>query len=1470
MASAESQSFSLLSDELYNDPSQLSQVLRQRLGSEHLNLFTVSTDDNPSVSHDTLSLQSPPLLPPPRPPTPRRAREAPANVNARPSKHCTASATTLVMEREGFEGAAADNPDDTQPDSQMYKNWTSGVFSNGVPEPRPARAADEDIGTTTSDPSDGVEDAGSSQQRNSPVITSPTVMLDDDLEAQNHAEPPPTSPLKFETPAMAGRKRDGEGQVLSSAMRTATTPGTTLTAAFGGGFGNTTLGHISLTQVFQTTQVGTSPIVTAPSEDAVFLRPSPNFANGRHSSPIPVVSSAAKVPWTDTRMRSSSEPRAEYVSMQQSQEARKRAHKEYAGFAAGAQQEHWDAFAEFETQLEKRPPQKRQREAGKLHEKLTTPLNSHSRRGRRRGLLFATFSSPISKVKRHERPNRSTQVVPANCDGAGDEDDSMDELSRHTPRKATVDPDDDSPDELSQPMPPSARPSRVTKLGRSDSSGNNVQVPNTSSHPRRPLSEQHTGNSPSDSPSSQHHTRSGVRVPASQQRLESPRLKSSKASTTITDSQPEADALSNIPRFKPLLPSSPSSNRYTVSQTTMMKKSGYTSQAVSSSMPLMPPESTPQVFAEENDEDQTSGDGVPSSPPAIRHEDDLYYDEHSGEEEAHEVEVNAYDSENVPQDANAEDQDREMQDVVDIGEISETEGQDQLISEEDDLVRSSHPEDGMSGSFLEHASTLRPQRQSTVPESDMIEDTQSSFFGTTPGKQVDEGHGAECEPNKSVDPYQMSGTEPFHTARESQSTSRANQDSGETPKRTSTATKPRVQSLSDIANEPDTQMSATAGDVDITSLGFAEELNRESDNIDSGSLTLVPARKKRRIVYGTKKKVSSPLRLKAAPTIVSLSPLKEVRAAREETPTPSTKAQREAEFTLAPALKKWTPQSPKTKPGRMGALKSVPKSLLRGKPTPPKAKAERQRSPMGRSPELGEAVQPDEVFNDAVMHDDDDDDELAGPAPQVDRGEAPSGDVIFPNRIFTIWPRGGFFPATCIGLVNSKFLNVRYDDGNSKQVESSNVRAFNLNVGDQVKVDEPGMKKHTYIVVGFKDKIDADLAGAFPETDQRGYQTVVLEVKQRESLPKNKTPVSKPVAVQMGSIYLTQQLWNKYRTLDYTSFSLNPSAVPSGTPSRVATPGMGPNAPSLREAGVRASSVAPSVLSGSVFNNMAFAVTFTLHTSDKDHIIHLITANGGQFVEEGFHELFHRFDDSKQDDSTPDELALRLEFTNLGFAGLITDAHSRRTKYIQALALNIPCIHHRWVTDSIAQSTPLSIEPYLLPAGLSTYLDPEGVLRSRVMKTYEPQSSRGVLQQIVAERKSLLENHSVLLVMGKSKRELRRQKPYLFLTHALGPEKVGQCADLKEAKQMAADGAFDWIYVDGGVAGVVEAAQALFGDVGLTKTGKTGAKNRKRKRDESPEVECLLRVGKVGEKEVRVACDEFVVQSLILGALIEE
>jgi hypothetical protein len=611
----------------------------------------------------------------------------------------------------------------------------------------------------------------------------------------------------------------------------------------------------------------------------------------------------------------------------------------------------------------------------------------------------------------------------------------------------------------------------------------------------------------------------------------------------------------------------------------------------------------------------------------------------------------------------------------------------------------------------------------------------------------------------------------------------------------------------------------------------------------------------------------------------------------------------QAPYTRAATLRSKAPTRPaRPQAQKKGGLKPITRELLQAISSPltsPARSRFESRTTTPVTPSKRKVVEAPVDADTTLPEKDEDRDELAEVTPELaarkssERDEAPSGVVVIPNRVFASWPGSHFYPATCLGKIGRQ-LNIRFDDANTTTLEPTQVRALDLRIGDHVKVDAIGMKKHTYVVVGFKDKIDNFSTEDFPTTDCHGYATIVLEEKQRESLPAAKaTHPAEPISVPVGSTYLTTSLWTRFRD---RSFNFSPPASPSQAASPLGTPvtavdtlgtpsfsRRGTAIPSLlRDATARAASVTSSSTRSSTgaFINMAFVLTSTAVDVDKEAMAKVIKTHGGQVLEHGFHELFE-YESADMPPSSQSRrrsasavegsagLALKHQYKDLGFVALLSDSHSRSTKYIQALALNVPCLHLRWVHDSLSASHAVSFAKYLLPAGVSKYLDPNGVVRSRTMSTYDPAGDDVTFAQTINGRDLLLHTQTVLLVTGKSKKEIEKRQPFIFLTHALGSAHVGRCADLDAAAQMLQDEQWDWVYVDNGEQGVADAAAQLFGTSAVSKGQKKKA-GKKRKRDESEVQEELVARGELAGKKVRITCSEFVIQSLILGALVEE
>ena len=518
-----------------------------------------------------------------------------------------------------------------------------------------------------------------------------------------------------------------------------------------------------------------------------------------------------------------------------------------------------------------------------------------------------------------------------------------------------------------------------------------------------------------------------------------------------------------------------------------------------------------------------------------------------------------------------------------------------------------------------------------------------------------------------------------------------------------------------------------------------------------------------------------------------------------------------------------------------------------------------------------------------------------------------SSTVTAPERVLALFSKGGYnayYPATWISAsVDGKSHVVRFDDTTVTTVDAHRVRALDLKVGDIVKVDYEGFRSKSWIVKSYGRK-------ALNEDDRANgvdiYGHVMLHVQakvtQRESMPAPGAAIQSEGDVQeimVTNVKVTHNMITHFAdrvfhppvvggvaassngTPSTKAQSVDAEITPSRTTRRAAASTTKPIArePSkLREESVASSTA--EVAGAGMFDGMAFAISYASNENEKFDVTRLIRRNGGLILEQGFDELFiapqleEQTTPSKrsaktgvQSNTESGSLRLKPEYESLGFIALIADKHSRRAKYMQALALDLPTLSGRWIVDSFNASRnvgfPAAPRPwtrYLLPAGESSYLG--GAIRSRTLPYYNPRSAK--LSSTVASRALLLGGAGVLLVAPKKgKGTWERRKAYAFLTLALGAGSVRRVADLAEAKKLLASDAekqkWLWVYVDDDVG---DAAKTLFGG-GAKGSGGTTA-GRKRKRNDGPQM-CVEGL----QGRVKVVGDEFVVQSLISGALVD-
>lgn len=508
-----------------------------------------------------------------------------------------------------------------------------------------------------------------------------------------------------------------------------------------------------------------------------------------------------------------------------------------------------------------------------------------------------------------------------------------------------------------------------------------------------------------------------------------------------------------------------------------------------------------------------------------------------------------------------------------------------------------------------------------------------------------------------------------------------------------------------------------------------------------------------------------------------------------------------------------------------------------------------------------------------------------------------------PDRVFALF-KGSynkFYPAIWLGsTADGSAYHVKFNDAPPSYIETQHVRKLELHLGDQVKVDIKEMRNQKWIVRGFGN-IAVSSSEPAADSDIYGHGSLKVEGKSgRSSLPKNKgnADASELVEVPLSVVYLTHTLWPQFTDRVFippnassalaTNGATPPSSMQTAKSETPTTKARRTIIPSAKAAGARTlhpAAESVSLVTGrtavGMFAGMVFALSYGQNDGEKEEVASFIRRHGGLIVEHGFDELFdlpslddvnlHISSNVAPDDEEAGQISdvafqLKEDHKYVEFAALIADKHSRRAKYVQALALGLPTLSGRWIMDclnasknktlSTAEALPLPWSRYLLPAGESMYLN--GAIRSRTMPAYPCGVSS--LQETINQREVLLSGDGVLIVTPKKgKANLERSKTYAFLTLALGASNVKRVSDLQEAKVLISEQPeiWKWIYVDGSVAAA-----------GETVFGRAKEAGKKRKRDDEPAKTDLDKTF-VGNGKVKIVNDEFVIQSLILGALVD-
>ncbi|KAI0336523.1 hypothetical protein GY45DRAFT_1266256 [Cubamyces sp. BRFM 1775] len=274
------------------------------------------------------------------------------------------------------------------------------------------------------------------------------------------------------------------------------------------------------------------------------------------------------------------------------------------------------------------------------------------------------------------------------------------------------------------------------------------------------------------------------------------------------------------------------------------------------------------------------------------------------------------------------------------------------------------------------------------------------------------------------------------------------------------------------------------------------------------------------------------------------------------------------------------------------------------------------------------------------------------------------------TRVFALWKQDGhYYSGTVHALAGPGRYDVRFDDGDTAQVEVKHLRACRLRKGDNVLLS--GKTKAVVVKApstssGLQatDKVDLEL-------DDDGEETLDVQ------------------SIRLAPRTVTSEWADRMLTEDMISPLIKPKV------SRVSpTPSVAVSEGSVR--GAR-----------KPLNKTGLVITWSPQGAgeERNALVAEIRQNGGVVLDDwsALYTLSGDLANKGQRWCLTQEDIKWKERNDVDRAFLISDDNNHKPKFLIALALGIPCLSIDWLKSVVRERKDLDWQPYLLPAGFSDH-----------------------------------------------------------------------------------------------------------------------------------------------------------------------
>ncbi|EEB06166.1 DNA repair protein RAD9 [Schizosaccharomyces japonicus yFS275] len=346
-----------------------------------------------------------------------------------------------------------------------------------------------------------------------------------------------------------------------------------------------------------------------------------------------------------------------------------------------------------------------------------------------------------------------------------------------------------------------------------------------------------------------------------------------------------------------------------------------------------------------------------------------------------------------------------------------------------------------------------------------------------------------------------------------------------------------------------------------------------------------------------------------------------------------------------------------------------------------------------------------------------------------------------------------YYPATLVTeLDNSananKVYTVRFDDSTTGTVKMNQMRLLEFKEGDTVRV--AGRGNANYKVLKVSRQIPKEQQNEYVSLDNKGNNLITVYRLKKEEL-----------TVSVGLIYLPPSHIKQFEDRTVAEYvSSKESKATELDPAFI-------NTTPLRFPQLRASTslCIQKYENGGFFNDCLFVLTGSNSSYNRLEMKNLIKQFGGTVLDDGLRTLF------VINENWSKRPLLKTVSRTWMKAYVVSDTYSRKVKYLEGLALNVPCVHFMFIFDSIRLATLLDHSPYMLAAGFSRRLN--CCLSQNVTNFVEGES----LYQRIKDRRLPLQDVKILFsdnVLSKTSSQQKRAKKsddlitYMFHAFCLG------------------------------------------------------------------------------------------------------